>query len=201
MKLRCVHTEIRLWIKPKWLPSWLSPIVPCLESPELDTVLHIRPHQGRAEGEDHLPPPAGHTFLMDTRILQTPLAFLPQGHTTGSWSACLANCCTLIHLCSGSPWCLTDIITCVSQNYTGKKKKYQKIKLTFFFLWFKAKERENGLYGSNAKTGRLPHDDLEVSPNLLPFDSWHAAKLSFLYLKDWQKKRIGNTVIATDNLF
>ena len=47
-----------------WPPSGLTPGDPCLfllGSPELDTVLQVRPDQGRVEGKDHLPWPAGHT--------------------------------------------------------------------------------------------------------------------------------------------
>ena len=47
-------------------------------SPELDTVLQMRPYQGKVEWEDHLPWPAGH-FLMHSRI---PLPSWLQGHTT-----------------------------------------------------------------------------------------------------------------------
>ena len=37
-----------------------------LRTPHLDTLLHLRPHQHRAEGQDHLPHPAGHTsFVAD----------------------------------------------------------------------------------------------------------------------------------------
>jgi len=32
-------------------------------SPELDTVLQMRPHQGSVEGKENLPRPAGHTLL------------------------------------------------------------------------------------------------------------------------------------------
>jgi len=32
-------------------------------SPELDTVLQMGPHQGRVEGKENLPRPAGHTPL------------------------------------------------------------------------------------------------------------------------------------------
>jgi len=31
-------------------------------SPDLDTALQMWPHQGREEGEDHLPQPVGHTL-------------------------------------------------------------------------------------------------------------------------------------------
>jgi len=34
-----------------------------LRSPELDRVLQMGPHYGRAEGEENLPPAAGHTPL------------------------------------------------------------------------------------------------------------------------------------------
>ena len=39
-----------------------------LRSPELNTVVQMWPHQGRAEGEDHLPQSDGHTHLMHPRI-------------------------------------------------------------------------------------------------------------------------------------
>ena len=38
------------------------------------------------------------------------------------------------------------------------------------------------------KMEKVPHDDLEVVPNLMPFDSSCAAKLTFLYLNCWKKK-------------
>jgi len=34
-----------------------------MESPELDALLHMWPHQGRVEGEDNLPYPASHTVF------------------------------------------------------------------------------------------------------------------------------------------
>jgi len=44
-------------------PSGYAPTDPCvsyiLRTPHLDAVLQVRPHQGRAEGQDHLPCPAG----------------------------------------------------------------------------------------------------------------------------------------------
>jgi len=35
-------------------------VSPVLRAPHLDTVLQVRPHQRRVEGQDHLPRPAGH---------------------------------------------------------------------------------------------------------------------------------------------
>lgn len=34
---------------------------------------------------------------------------------------------------------------------------------------------------------KVPHDDLEVALNLMPFDSSSAVKLTFLYLNCWKK--------------
>ena len=36
-------------------------VPPVLRTPHLDAVLQVRSHQCRAEGQDHLPCPAGHT--------------------------------------------------------------------------------------------------------------------------------------------
>jgi len=36
-----------------------------LESPELDPVLHVWPHQGRGEGEENLSQIAGHTLFIE----------------------------------------------------------------------------------------------------------------------------------------
>ena len=36
-------------------------ISPIMKTPNLDTVLQVRPHQCRVEGQYHLPQPAGHT--------------------------------------------------------------------------------------------------------------------------------------------
>jgi len=44
---------------------------------QTDAVFRMWSHQGRVEGEDHLPQPAGHTLLMHSRIL---LAFLTTAH-------------------------------------------------------------------------------------------------------------------------
>ena len=38
-------------------------IFPVLRTPHLDTVLQVRPQQCRAEGQDHLPQPAGQTYF------------------------------------------------------------------------------------------------------------------------------------------
>jgi len=35
-------------------------VSPVLRTPHLDAVLQVSPHQHRVEGQDHLPPPAGH---------------------------------------------------------------------------------------------------------------------------------------------
>ena len=44
-----------------------------LGSPELDTALQMRPHQGRVEGKENLPRPAAHTPL---DAPQDPVGFL-----------------------------------------------------------------------------------------------------------------------------
>lgn len=38
------------------------------------------------------------------------------------------------------------------------------------------------------KMEKVPHDDLEVVLNLMPFDSSSVVKLTFLYLNCWKKK-------------
>ena len=44
-------------------------ILPVLGAPGLDTELQMGPHKGRAEGDNHLPLPAGCPFVMQPRIL------------------------------------------------------------------------------------------------------------------------------------
>lgn len=39
------------------------------------------------------------------------------------------------------------------------------------------------------KMEKVPHDDLEVALNLMPFDSSSVVKLTFLYLNCWKKKK------------
>ena len=50
-----------LWPSTGLFPEDLCPFV--LWSSELDTVLQLRPHEGRVEWEDHLPCPAGHALF------------------------------------------------------------------------------------------------------------------------------------------
>ena len=56
-----------------------------LMSPKLDAALQVWPHQGRAEGKDHLPRPAGHSILSAP---QDPIGLL--GHQ-GALLALMAN--------------------------------------------------------------------------------------------------------------
>jgi len=50
----CCPLQDSLQKLPDFLEQW---------SPELDAALQMFPHQRRAEGEDHLPWPAGHTLF------------------------------------------------------------------------------------------------------------------------------------------
>jgi len=54
-------------------------------SPELDTALQMGPHQGRAEGKENLPRPAGHTPpnapQVPTGLLDTQSTLLAHGHS------------------------------------------------------------------------------------------------------------------------
>jgi len=46
---------------------------PVLRTPHLDTLLQVRPHQSRVEGQDHLSPPAGHASF---NVAQYTVGFL-----------------------------------------------------------------------------------------------------------------------------
>jgi len=53
-------------------PALTGPCPSCAGAPELDAGFQVRSHQGRVEGQNPLPHPAGHPFLMQPR---TRLAF------------------------------------------------------------------------------------------------------------------------------
>jgi len=65
-------------------------------SPELDTKLQVRPDQSRAEGEDHLPSPAGHAPF---NALQDPIGL--HGHQ----GTLLAHEHPVVHLVPKVPHC------------------------------------------------------------------------------------------------
>ena len=44
-------------------------VSPVLRTPHLDAVLQVSSHQHRAEGQDHLPRPAGHTSFDSTQYM------------------------------------------------------------------------------------------------------------------------------------
>ena len=78
-----------------------------LGSPELDTALQLWPHQGRAEREDHLPQPAGHTRLYSMIV--------PNNHIMAK-----RFCFTTAQLSSF----FLNPLTTPSQSTKGRKKRY-----------------------------------------------------------------------------
>jgi len=69
-------------------------------SPDLDTILQVRPDQSRAEEQDHLPSPAGHTPF---NALQDPIGLL------GHQDTLLAHDHPVVHLDPWVPHCRTPL--------------------------------------------------------------------------------------------
>jgi len=69
------------------LSTGLSLEVSYLEqkSPEVDTVLQVWPHQGKLEGKDNLPRPAGHSLF---NASQDTVGLLGHRRTAGLWPTC-----------------------------------------------------------------------------------------------------------------